>query len=413
MAARFPAAEGDGQGGGLKIPAGTAPDAPFVTVLDPATGTATFLVEVIDVIHKHLQAKWAEGGLAAVPALSPLPSGEGLGVGAAPRTFADYWNLYVPQRLLPRLFGYELLMAPYAIAHMKIANKLTETGFHQFDRLGEGNRVRIYLTNALEPASDAGQLNLEGVLPALANEAKAVNAVKRDQRFTVVVGNPPYAGHSANASKNEDGRPNFIGKLLRDYYEVDGKPLGERNPKWLQDDYVKFIRLAQYIIEHSGVGLTGLITNHAFLDNATFRGARHSLLMSFDKAWLLDLHGNTKKKEQHPDGSIDVNVFEIQQGVAISFLLHGFSGGSRLINHASLFGTRDKKYSALKAASIEITAWQTINPCSPFFLLIPQNQTLFEEYQRFTKITEVMPIHSNGVVTARDHLCISWNAKDT
>jgi len=256
MAARFPAAEGDGQGGGLKIPAGTAPDAPFVTVLDPATGTATFLVEVIDVIHKHLQAKWAEGGLAAVPA---IVNGQ-----SAMVNFNDYWNLYVPQHLLPRLFGYELLMAPYAIAHMKIANKLTESGFHQFDRLGEGNRVRIYLTNALEPASDAGQLNLEGVLPALANEAKSVNEIKQNKRFTVIIGNPPY---SASISE-----PIWLMRLLDDWKQGLKETKSDLNrEEW------KFLRLGEYHIAAAGAGLLGLIINRDFLDGIVKRRMREHL----------------------------------------------------------------------------------------------------------------------------------------
>jgi hypothetical protein len=198
---------------GLTIPEGTDSASPFVVILDPATGTATFPVEVIDVIFKTMESKWKRQGLSE-----------------AQRQAA--WNAYVPQHLLPRLYGYELMMAPYAIAHMKIGLKLHETGY----RFASPERVRVFLTNALEPASDeGGQLAFVGWTPALAHEAQAVNAVKRYQRFTVVVGNPPYSGRSANTGA-------WIGKLLRDYYQVDGQPLGERNPKWLQDDYVKFIR---------------------------------------------------------------------------------------------------------------------------------------------------------------------------
>ena len=144
--------------------------------------------------------------------------------------------------------------------------------------------------------------------------------MKRDQRFTVVVGNPPYAGHSANASKNEDGRPNFIGKLLRDYYEVDGKPLGERNPKWLQDDYVKFIRFAQWCISLTGEGVFGFITNHGYLDNPTFRGMRQSLMTSFTQLSVLNLHGNIMRKDIGPSGNKEENVFDIQQGVSIMLM---------------------------------------------------------------------------------------------
>ncbi|HCM74563.1 MAG TPA: hypothetical protein DIS87_10545 [Armatimonadetes bacterium] len=207
-------------------------------------------------------------------------------------------------------------MAPYAIAHMKVGLKLTETGY----RYRSNQRVRIYLTNALEPASEI-QARLALDWEALAHEALAVRAVKETQRFTVVIGNPPYSGHSANSSKDAKGKRNFIGKLVHDYYFVDGKPLGEKNPKWLQDDYVKFLRFGQYLIEQAGVGALGMITNHSYLDNPTFRGMRRSLMQSFDELRFLDLHGNSKRKEVAPDGSRDENVFDIQQGVAICQLV--------------------------------------------------------------------------------------------
>lgn len=226
---------------GLATPDGARPEDPFVQILDPATGTGTFLVEVIDVIYKAMVEKWRQEGRMALE----IP---------------NLWNDYVPKHLLPRLHGYELLMAPYAIAHMKIGLKLYETGY----RFGSDERARIYLTNALEPAQDfSGRLAF--AVPALAHEAKAVNQVKRKRHFTVVLGNPPYAGHSANSGE-------WIVRKIRDYRFVDGQPLGERNPKWLQDDYVKFIRFAQYALSDSLTGVVGLITNHGYLDNPTFRG---------------------------------------------------------------------------------------------------------------------------------------------
>ena len=208
---------------GLRIPNAISPDQGFVQILDPATGTGTFLVEVIDLIHRTLVEKWqAQGhGKTKIDAL---------------------WNEYVPEHLLPRLHGYELLMAPYAIAHLKISLKLYETGY----RFGSNERARVYLTNALESAQDFSQGAFDFAIPALADEAQAVNEIKRDARFTVIIGNPPYSGHSANKGA-------WIRELLRgsagtqraeNYFEVDGGPLNERNPKWLNDDYVKFIRLA-------------------------------------------------------------------------------------------------------------------------------------------------------------------------
>ena len=206
---------------GLEIPEGVSPDQPFVQVLDPAAGTGTFLVEVVDLIHTTMIDKWTGEGRSGVEV-------------------TNLWNEYVPEKLLPRIHGYEILMAPYAIAHLKIGLKLHETGY----RFRGEQRVQVFLTNALEPASDRGQIEMEGVLPALAHEAQAVCQVKSERRFTVVIGNPPYSGTSANTGE-------WISTLVRDYYRVDGAEMKERNPKWLQDDYVKFIRLGQALCSMS------------------------------------------------------------------------------------------------------------------------------------------------------------------
>ena len=242
----------------LKIPTGTDPALPFVVVLDPATGTATFLVEVIDVIHKTLVAKWQKAGKRAAE-------------------IQQLWNDYVPAHLLPRLYGYELMMAPYAIAHMKIPLKLRETGFTAWSQLRDVDRVRIFLTNALEPAQE--QPSLPVLFPALAHEAQAVNEVKRKQRFTVVVGNPPYAGHSSNASRTTKNEFTFIGKLVEDYKEGCPELFKPAQAKWLQDDYVKFIRFGAYILNNAHTGVLGYITNHSYLNNPTFRGMRRHLLV--------------------------------------------------------------------------------------------------------------------------------------
>jgi predicted helicase len=260
-----------------------SPDEPFVQILDPATGTATFLVEVIDVIFKHLKERWR-----------PTDSGNLPGGSPHFKSFADYWNQYVPNHLLPRLHGYELMMAPYAIAHMKIGLKLFETGY----RFATEEPARIYLTNALEPWQK--QLPLIG-FDALAHEAAAVNEIKRHKRFTVVIGNPPYAGISSNRSED-------MLRIVDDYRIVDGVPMNERK-LWLQDDYVKFIRKGQTLIENTSVGVLGFITNHGYLDNPTFRGMRWSLMQSFRQIRVLDLHGNAKKSPSAPNGSPDVNVF--------------------------------------------------------------------------------------------------------
>ncbi|MEK6795442.1 MAG: type ISP restriction/modification enzyme [Spirochaetota bacterium] len=373
----------------IKIPEGTDPNSYFVTILDPATGTATFLVEVIDIIHKTMMAKWKKAG---------ATDGECLAK----------WNEYVPKCLLPRLFGYELMMAPYAIAHMKIGLKLTETGY-QFN---SDERVRIFLTNALEPPSDAGQQTLTGMFEALAHEAAAVNEVKQQQKFSVLIGNPPYAGHAANLSKNDDGTWNYIGKLLQDYYFIDGVPLGERNPKWLQDDYVKFVRLYQQTITITGVGVIGIITNHSFLDNPTFRGMRHSLLKSLSELRFIDLHGNFKKREISPDGTPDENVFDIQQGVALSFGILNSCGGCENIKHAHLYGQRSYKYDVLSKGKSKDISWRPVQCMPSFFLFLPQDTSTRKEYEEYLRIQDIMPANVLGFQSHRDDFAIAFQAEE-
>ena len=240
------------------------------------------------------------------------------------------WNEYVPKHLLPRLHGYELLMAPYAIAHLKIGLKLYETGY----RFGSEERAQVYLTNALEPAQDFSAL-MDFAVPALAHEAQAVNQVKGQQRFTVVIGNPPYSGHSANKGQ-------WIADLIDDYKKDFPELKKPGQAKWLSDDYVKFTRFAQSLIERTGTGILGFISNHSYLDNPTFRGMRLSLLREFSEIRFLDLHGNSKKKERTPDGDKDENVFDIQQGVAIGLFLRKIDhNGPARVLHADLWGKRD------------------------------------------------------------------------
>ena len=366
---------------GLRIPNAISPAQDFVQILDPATGTGTFLVEAIDLIHKTLVAKWQaqEHDETKIAAL---------------------WNEYVPEHLLPRLHGYELLMAPYAIAHLKIGLKLYETGY----RFGSDERARVYLTNALEPAGDK-QLTLD-FLPALAHEATAVNEIKRKQRFTVVMGNPPYSGLSSNMGPWIDGL--LKGRLpdgtaTASYYHVDGEPLGERKV-WLQDDYVKFIRLSQWLLDGTGVGVHGYISNHGYLDNPTFRGMRWSLMQSFRRIRVLDLHGNLKKKEVPPGGGRDVNVFDIQQGVAIGLFTK--AGAARSVRHADLWGERDSKYGWLLEHGSLATEWAQLEPAPPFYLLKPFDDAGTGAYYDWPAINEVMDVNVTGIVTARDGFVI-------
>ena len=368
----------------LEIPDGTQSDQAFVQILDPATGTGTFLVEVIDLVHRAMVEKWKAQG-----------HGE--------KKIQALWNDYVPKHLLPRLHGYELLMAPYAIAHLKIGLKLYETGY----RFESDERARVYMTNALEPPGE-GQLTL-GFLPALAHEAEAVNEIKRKRRFTVVIGNPPYSGLSSNMGPWIDGL--LKGRLpdgtaTSSYYRVDGAPLGERKV-WLQDDYVKFIRLSQWLLDGTGAGVHAYISNHGYLDNPTFRGMRWSLTQSFRRIRVLDLHGNLKKKEAPPAGGRDVNVFDIQQGVAIGFFAKAAAG--RSVCHADLWGERASKYKWLLEHGFGDTHWAQLEPAPSFYLFEPFDGAGTDGYSDWPAINEVMPVNVTGVVTARDGFVIDFD----
>jgi len=367
---------------GLKLPPLTdepgekrtiSPDEPFVQILDPATGTATFLVEVIDVIHRTLAANWKQQRLTDLQQRAA-------------------WNDYVPQHLLPRLHAFELMMAPYAIAHMKIGLKLAETGYG----FGTEERARIYLTNALEPW--VKQLPLIG-FDALAHEATAVNEIKRRKRFTVVIGNPPYSGVSSNMSE-------YAQHIVDAYKFVDGAALNEKK-LWLQDDYVKFIRKSQTTIDCTKVGVFGFITNHSYLDNPTFRGMRQSLMGTFSSFQALDLHGNTTRAEHPPDGIADKNVFDIQQGVAVCLATRG--GSHSGVAHADLWGSREAKYSWLATHSVANSEFEALAPDSPYYFFEPQNTDFRAEYDGGWKINEAMPLNCAGFITARDHFVVDFN----
>ncbi len=385
----------------LNIPEGVSPDAPFVQILDPATGTGTFLVEVINVIHDTLQQKWTKEGKSKAQQI-------------------EAWNEYVPKNLLPRLYGFELMMAPYSIAHMKIGLKLRETHYHFLS----SERAQIYLTNTLEEPKDFFDY-FATMSPALAHEAAAANRVKRQTPITVVIGNPPYSGHSENVGEwimsLLRGKDTMTNEATGNYFEVDGHPLGERNPKWLNDDYVKFIRYSQRINERVKVGLLAFISNNGYLDNPTFRGMRQSLTETYNKIYLLDLHGSAKKKEKHPDGSKDENVFDIEQGVGIGTFVSSPNKETAQISHAHLFGVREVsnesngkigKYQWLLKNEIEIAEWTEIESQNPFYLFIPQDATLFSEFQNGWKITRMMPTNVLGFQTHRDHFAIDFDKKN-
>jgi len=340
-------------------------ECPKVQILDPAAGTGTFLHRVIREIH------------------AAFAGNEGL------------WSGYVSKNLLGRVYGFELLMAPYAVAHMKLGLLLKQTGYD----FGSDERLNVFLTNTLEEAHKKSEMFFAGMIAHEANEA---SKVKKDVPVMVILGNPPYSGHSANKGK-------WIKRLIDDYKTVDGKPLGEKNPKWLNDDYVKFIRFAQWRIERTGYGVLAFISNHGYLDNPTFRGMRQSLMETFDDIYILDLHGNTKKKEVCPDGSKDENVFDIQQGVAIGiFVKKPARAKAAVVRHAHCHGLRGHKYAWLAENDAASTEWETLQPDRPFYVFIPQDVKRRNEYETGWKITSIMPVNGVGMTTARDHVVIDF-----
>ncbi len=371
--------------------------APRVLILDPACGTGTFLYAVVDHIREQFMA----------------------------RGDAGMWSGYVSDHLLPRLFGFELLMAPYAVAHLKLGMQLAAQDLPAEQRetwaygFGGKERLGIYLTNTLEEAERQIE-DLFGPLRVITEEANAAARIKRDMPIMVIIGNPPYSGHSANRSwhLDADGRrvPTFIGKLVRDYYLVDGEPLGERNPKWLQDDYVKFIRWAQWRIERTGAGVLAFITNHGYLDNPTFRGMRQSLLRTFDEIYVLDLHGNAKKKEVSPDGSKDENVFDIQQGVAISLMVklpgQPLQSAAPKVFHSDLWGRRMQKYASLLATDMVTTEWAQARPHSPFYIFAPRDESLAREFAEAWAPEAAFLITTTGVKTHRDHFAYAFDRQE-
>jgi len=360
---------------GLTIPDGVKPTDRFVTILDPATGTGTFLVEAIDVIHHTLIEKWKREG-----------HGE--------KKILDLWNDYVPKHLLPRLHGYELLMAPYAIAHLKIGLKLHETGY----RFESDERARIYLTNALEPAHDfSGQF--EFAIPALAHEAQAVNEIKRKQRFTLVIGNPPYSGESANKLE-------AVERDVKDTYQcIDGVPLQEKGKKnWLLDDYVKFLRFSHRTITATGCGVVGHIINNAFQDNPTFRGLRRSLLIDFSAVQLLDLHGSGTRADAAGKTDNDKNVFDILQGVCILVLCRGATRSETpTVTRGDLWGTRDRKYMLLSDGRPEAFVTDRVYPKADQWYFISLDLTHEAEWINCLRLLDLMPINGNGLISAKDH----------
>ena len=341
-----------------------------VQILDPATGTGTFLAEVVKHLHKKFKGQ------------------QGI------------WSNYVSKDLIPRLNGFELLMASYAMAHLKMDMLLTETGYKPKDN----QRFNIFLTNSLEEAhKDSGTLFSSW----LADEADQANAIKRDAPVMCIIGNPPYSGESSNKS-------DWIMDLMQDYKKEPGGKikLKERNPKWINDDYVKFMRFGQHFIEKNESGVLAFINPHGFLDNPTFRGMRWNLLKTYDKIYTIDLHGNSKKKETCPDGSPDQNVFDIMQGVAITFLIKtGKKKAHELgkVFHYDLFGKRTSKYNFLNDNNLKSINFVELPNKAPNYFMVKKDFEAEEIYNKGIVLNELFTLNNVGIVTSRDGFVIDDN----
>lgn len=337
-----------------------------VQILDPATGTGTFAAQAIRQIYQNL----CDMGMQGV------------------------WAEYVKTHLIPRLNGFELMMAPYAIAHLKLDMLLNSIGGIQTTNT-TNQRLRVYLTNSLEEYDkETGTLFAQW----LASEANEANIVKRDTPVMVMIGNPPYS-----VSSNNSGT--WITDLMNDYK----KDLNERNIQPLSDDYIKFIRLGQYYVQKNGSGILAYISNNSFIDGLIHRQMRKSLLETFDKIFILDLHGNTRKKETCEDGSKDENVFDIMQGVSINIFVKSQEkhNGFAQVLHKDLYGIRKSKYEFLETHDISSLDWNLLQPQAPQYFFVPKDFSAQEEYEKGFKVDELMEVNTNGIKTHNDKALVS------
>ena len=335
-----------------------------VQILDPATGTGTFLAEVVRKIYSGMENQ------------------------------KGAWQNYVEEHLLPRLNGFEFMMAPYAVAHLKLDMVLAQTGY----KAKQDKRLRIFLTNSLEECDhDTGTLFAQW----LAQEANEANLVKRDTPVMVMIGNPPYSVSSSNKSA-------WILNLLNDYK----KNLNEKKLN-LDDDYIKFIRLGHYYVEKNGEGILAYISNNSFIDGITHRQMRKALMENFDEIYILNLHGDTRKNEVAPDGGKDENVFDIMQGVSINIFVkkgrHSGADGDRIqslakVYHYEIFGKRFEKYAFLAKTSFSDIPWYELTPQAPQYFFVPKDFSVQEEYEKGFKVDDLMKVRNSGVKTDRDLL---------
>lgn len=346
-----------------------------VQILDPAVGTGTFIGSVVDKIYDNFLKNGQDGR----------------------------WPQYVHYNLLPRLHGFELMMSPYTIAHLKISMKLANTGFSYFNETRDGKtRLGIYLTNSLEEAPKQPEMLAFDFGAAIAEEAKKAQKIKNDTPIMVVIGNPPYSVSSSNK-----------GKWIQDQIKVYKQGLNERKIN-LDDDYIKFIRFAEHFIEKNKTGVVAMITNNSFIDGVTHRQMRKHLLETFDEIYILDLHGNSKKKEKSPDGSKDENVFNIMQGVSINLFVRKNENkkGFGKVFHFNLFGKRKDKFDFLNNSEFSTIKWQELNYKEPYFFFVPKDFSLEEKYKKGFKVDELFTEYVSGFESIRDEIVINFSKKE-
>jgi len=341
-----------------------------VQILDPATGTGTFLNETILHIYKSF-------------------------VGQEGR-----WKNYVNEDLLPRLHGFELMMASYTIAHLKLSSTIKETGADLHDK----KRIGVYLTNSLEKGEKEDQTLFSGLGldKAISEESRQASKIKNEMPIMVILGNPPYSISSQN-------KGDYIIDLIKEYK----KNLNERKIN-LDDDYIKFIRFSEAIIEKNGEGIIGMITNNSFIDGITHRQMRKHLLETFDSIYILNLHGDSKKKEQAPDGGKDENVFNIMQGVSISLFVKTDKKKKGLaeVYHTEFFGKQKEKFENLNKDSLKNIKWHKLDYKEPYYFFVPKDFGVETEYNKGFALDMLMNVNSSGIETQNDFVNIFFNQKN-
>jgi predicted helicase len=387
-----------------------------VTLLDPAGGTLGFMYQAIEVAVNEFKEKYGEGTVTG----------------------------FLKDQILQNFYAFELMMAPYAIGHMKISFLLEELGY----KMKDDERVKYYLTNTLD-MHELEKISFP-IMSSLSEENKEAIKVKREAPILVILGNPPYQGISANKSEEEfsikkgnsyvsgyeitksagNGNTKYglrvlqknatkdlhinqktwIGEQIEHYKIIDGAWFGERK-HWLNNDYVKFIRFAQWKIDQAGEGVLGFITDNSYLDNITFRGMRQSLMNSFNEIYVLDLHGNSNKGDKAPDGSRDQNVFDIMQGVSIVFFIKHKDQTERKILHNEIFGLRLEKNDWLNNHSIRNMTWEQLKPMTPNYFFIPRDEKHSKGYHKFISVQDIFVVNVTGIVTARDKFVIDFDEK--